>query len=102
MALASGFKVEKMHHGHRGANQPCKDSVTGRVFITTQNHGFAVNADSVDSDIAEILFTNINDNSCEGLAYKNAKAISVQFSADSCRAPLEGQIVYNRFFDLMK
>lgn len=102
MALAAGCKVEKMHHGHRGANQPCKDSVTGRVFITSQNHGYVVNADSVSADVAEILFTNINDNSCEGLIYKNAKAISVQFSADSCRAPLEGQIVYNRFFDLIK
>lgn len=102
MAIASGFKVEKMHHGHRGANQPCKDSVTGRVFITSQNHGYVVNADSVSEDIAEILFTNINDNSCEGLSYKKAKALSVQFSADSCRAPLEGQIVYNRFFDMLK
>lgn len=101
MALAAGCKVEKMHHGHRGANQPCKDSVTGRVFITSQNHGYVVNADSVSADDAEVLFTNINDNSCEGLAYKNDKAISVQFSADSCRAPLEGQIIYNRFFEMM-
>ncbi|MBQ8164467.1 MAG: carbamoyl phosphate synthase small subunit [Clostridia bacterium] len=102
MALASGLKVEKMHHGHRGANQPCKDSVTGKVFITSQNHGYAVVSDSVNSDIAEIMFANINDNSCEGLSYKKANAISVQFSADSCRAPLEGQPVYDRFFELMK
>jgi len=102
LAIASGFKVEKMHHGHRGANQPCKDSVTGRVFITSQNHGYSVVSESINSDIAETMFTNINDNTCEGLSYKNAKAISVQFSADSCRAPLEGQIVYDRFFEMMK
>lgn len=101
MAIASGIDVQKMHHGHRGANQPCKDSVTGRVFITSQNHGYSVVPESVSSDVAEIMFTNINDNSCEGLLYKNAKAISVQFSADSCRAPLEGQIVYDRFFSMI-
>ena len=71
MALATGCDTEKMKYGHRGANHPVKDLETGRVYISSQNHGYMVKEDSVPSDIAEVAFINVNDKTVEGLKYKN-------------------------------
>ena len=79
LALAHGFGTYKMKLGHRGSNIPVKDLTDGRVYITRENHGYAVSRDSVDPDTASEWFVNINDKTCEGLIYKNISAFSVQF-----------------------
>lgn len=69
MALAAGARTRKMKFGHRGANQPAKDLATGRVYVTSQNHGYAVDNASLDGSGAVMRFVNVNDGSCEGLDY---------------------------------
>ena len=69
MALAQGLDVYKMYVGHRGANHPVKNLETGHVEVTTQNHGFAVNPDSVQEDVATVSHMNLNDQTVEGLAF---------------------------------
>lgn len=101
MALASGFAVEKMLHGHRGANQPCRDMITDRVYITSQNHGYVVVSDSIDGDVADVYFENINDNTCEGINYHRKNTFSVQFCPISCVGPLEGKLVFDKFISSM-
>lgn len=71
LALAGGFKTHKLKYGHRGANQPVKDIKSGRVYISSQNHGYAVTSESIDPRIADEWFININDLTCEGLWYKS-------------------------------
>ncbi len=78
VALAMGGKVIKLRHGHRGANQPAKDLASGRTYITNQNHGYAVEAESL-SGTAEPTFTNAHDNTCEGLCYPGKRCTTVQF-----------------------
>ncbi|MBR4282741.1 MAG: glutamine-hydrolyzing carbamoyl-phosphate synthase small subunit [Clostridia bacterium] len=78
LALAFGGKVEKILYGHRGGNQPVKDLKNGKVAMTTQNHNFVVDAESVKSAGGELRLVNINDNTCEGVDYPEHKAISVQ------------------------
>ena len=102
LALAHGFKTYKLKYGHRGANQPVKYSITGRVCITTQNHGYAVCADSVDEAIAEKVFTNVNDKTNEGLLYKNIKALTVQFNPQVCDGPADTSWVYTDFFKMLQ
>lgn len=80
LALAAGFKIIKMDKGHRGSNQPVKVNTNERLMVTDQNHGYAVDAESVSPDIAEIIMTNVNDNTVEGLLYKNFSGLSVQFT----------------------
>lgn len=92
MALASGYKTRKLKFGHRGANQPVKDTKTGLVFITSQNHGYEVIAD--DSS-----YINVNDGSCEGLDYGNS--FSVQFHPEACGGPLDTSFLFDRFIERM-
>ena len=70
MALATGAKTGPLAYGHRGANHPVRDIAAGRVFITSQNHGYMVLSDTVDPAVAEVNHVNVNDNTCEGLRYK--------------------------------
>lgn len=80
LALANDFKIIKMEKGHRGSNQPVKIEGTDKIMITDQNHGYAVENSSVNNDVADIIMTNINDKTVEGLRYKNFKGLSVQFT----------------------
>ena len=80
LAIASGFKIIKMEKGHRGSNQPVIITGTKKIMITDQNHGYAVDENSVDFDVADIMMTNINDGTVEGLKYKKFKGLSVQFT----------------------
>lgn len=80
LGLANGFKIEKMEKGHRGSNQPVLVNGTKKVMVTDQNHGYAVEKNSVDTNIADIIMTNINDGSVEGIKYKNFNGLSVQFT----------------------
>ncbi|MBQ2667656.1 MAG: carbamoyl phosphate synthase small subunit [Clostridia bacterium] len=102
LALANGFKTDKMKHGHRGANQPVKDEKSGRTYVTSQNHGYAVVSDSVDSALASVDFVNVNDKTCEGLRYKNIPAVSVQFMPDAASGSSDTTFVFEDFFRAMQ
>lgn len=101
LALANGAKTSKLKYGHRGANQPVKDLKTGRVYITSQNHGYAVENDSLPAN-AELSFVNTNDGTCEGVSYKNIPAFSVQFHPEACGGPHDTNFLFDRFISMMK
>jgi carbamoyl-phosphate synthase small subunit len=101
LALSQGAKTEKLHYGHRGANQPAKEVKTDRVFITSQNHGYAVVNDSVPEN-AEVSFVNGNDGTCEGVNYKDMPAFSVQFHPEACGGPKDTAFLFDRFIELIK
>ncbi len=100
LALAVGGKTEKLHYGHRGANQPVKELASGRVFITSQNHGYAVVSDSLPEG-AEVSFVNGNDGTCEGVNYTHMPAFSVQFHPEACGGPQETSFLFDRFIKMM-
>ena len=102
LALAHGFKTEKLKYGHRGANQPVKDLSTGRVYISSQNHGYAVMSGSIDKSAAAELFCNVNDKTCEGIIYKNAPMFSVQFHPEACGGPHDTVFLFERFIKMME
>lgn len=100
LAIANGFKCEKMAHGHRGASQPVVDKKMGKTYITSQNHGYVVT--DVDEAKAEIRFKNANDLSVEGLTYKNIPAISVQFRPSCDRSRQDTAFLYTEFLNALK
>ncbi len=102
LALAHGFETVKLKYGHRGANQPVKDVVTGRTFITSQNHGYAVKPDSVREDVARVRFTNANDRTVEGIDYVNERIFTVQFHPEACGGPKDTEYIFGRFVDIME
>jgi len=102
LALAHGFETYKLKYGHRGANQPVKDLNTGRVYITSQNHGYAVSRESIDKDVASEWFVNVNDGTCEGIWYKKTKAFSVQFHPEACHGPHDTRYLFDLFLDRME
>ncbi|HKL79095.1 MAG TPA: carbamoyl phosphate synthase small subunit [Mobilitalea sp.] len=102
LALANGGDTAKMKYGHRGVNHPVKDVKTGRVYISTQNHGYMVMADSINSDIAEISFINVNDNTVEGLHYLGKNIFSVQFHPEACAGPRDSEFLFDRFMHMME
>ncbi len=99
LALSQGGTVVKLPYGHRGGNQPTKAIGEDATYITSQNHGYAVISDTVKT--GTITFYNLNDNTCEGLEYKDAKAISVQFEPESHSGPRSTAFVFDRFVSLM-
>ncbi len=101
LALAAGFSTEKLKFGHRGANQPAKDVVTGRTYMTTQNHGYVVTGDSVAPEIAQVRFVNVNDGTIEGLQYKRKRTFSVQFHPEGCGGPRDTSFLFDEFVKLM-
>lgn len=100
MALARGAQTEKLPFGHRGANQPVKDKETGRVSITSQNHGYTVRPDSLP-DCASLRFLNCNDGTCEGIVYRDAPAFSVQFHPEACAGPHDTAYLFDDFLKLV-
>ncbi|MED9970409.1 MAG: carbamoyl phosphate synthase small subunit [Ruminococcus sp.] len=101
MALSQGAKTTKLHYGHRGANQPVKELATGKIYITSQNHGYAVVSESLPAT-AKTSFENGNDGTCEGVDYLNLPAFSVQFHPEACGGPQDTAFLFNRFIKLMK
>ena len=99
-ALALGGETVKLKYGHRGANQPVKDLKTGRCFITSQNHGYAVVSESV-ADIAELRCINANDGSCEGLDFPSARCFTVQFHPEASAGPHDTGFLFDRFVAMM-
>ena len=99
-ALAAGGKTYKLKYGHRGVNQPVRDVNGVRTFITSQNHGYAVDSDSVK--VGKISFANANDGTCEGIDYPDLKAFTVQFHPEACTGPKDTSFLFDRFVELMK
>ena len=101
LALANGAKTEKLKYGHRGANQPVADKRRDRVFITSQNHGYAVVGETLDSKVGYVSHSNVNDSSCEGITYANGNAFTVQFHPEACAGPQDTQYLFDIFIQMM-
>ncbi len=101
LSIAAGAKTFKMKYGHRSANQPCLEVTTQKAVITSQNHGFAVDADSLPSDF-EVWFTNLNDDTVEGVRHKSEAVFSVQFHPEACPGPEDTQYLFDHFLDVIR
>ena len=102
MALATGAQTRKMRFGHRGANHPVKDLDAGRVFITSQNHGYVVTAESVKPEVAQVSHINVNEGSVEGLRYANGNVYTVQFHPEASPGPKDTEYLFDRFVRRME
>ena len=102
MALSCGADTKKMKFGHRGANHPVRDLATGKLYITTQNHGYVVDTDTMPSSIAVPAFENANDGTCEGFRYVNKNILTVQFHPEACAGPLDTNYLFDNFMKMMK
>lgn len=102
MALATGCDTHKMKYGHRGGNHPVKDLSTGRVYISSQNHGYVVDTDKLDPKVAVPAFINVNDGTNEGLSYTGKNIFTVQFHPEACPGPQDSGYLFDRFIEMMK
>lgn len=102
MALATGAKTYKLKYGHRGGNHPVKDLETGRVYITSQNHGYAVDEESLDANIAVPAIYNVNDRTNEGLRYVGKNIFTVQYHPEACPGPQDSGYLFDRFIRMME
>ncbi len=101
MALATGADTYKMKYGHRGGNHPVKDLATGRVYISSQNHGYVVDTEKLDPGVAAPAFINVNDGTNEGLEYTGKNIFTVQFHPEACCGPQDSGYLFDRFIDMM-
>ena len=99
-ALAMGGKTKKMKYGHRGANQPVKCLATGRVYISSQNHGYEVISSSLEG-VGQLSYINANDNTCEGFDYPQLNAYTVQFHPEACGGPQDASFLFDKFIKNM-
>ncbi len=102
MALAHGARTEKLKYGHRGANQPVIDKILGKTFVTSQNHGYAVVGDSINSESAEVSHINANDGTCEGIKYNEINAFTVQFHPEAHGGPQDTAYLFDEFIEMIK
>lgn len=102
MALATGADTHKLKYGHRGGNHPVKDLETGRVYITSQNHGFVVDEETVDPAVAVPAFVNVNDGTNEGLKYTGKNIFTVQYHPEACPGPQDSSYLFDRFLNMME
>lgn len=102
MALATGADTFKLKYGHRGGNHPVKDLSNGRVYISSQNHGYCVDMDKLDRNVAEPAFINVNDGTNEGLSYVGKNIFTVQFHPEACPGPQDSSYLFDRFVGMMK
>ncbi len=100
LALANGADTEKLKYGHRSANQPVRDLLTGRDYITSQNHGYTVKNDSLPPGCS-LRFLNLNDGTCEGLSYEAFPGLSVQFHPEACPGPMDSSFLFEEFVAMM-
>lgn len=101
MALAAGADTHKLKYGHRGGNHPVKDLETGRVYISSQNHGYVVDTDKLDASIAVPAFINVNDGTNEGLKYTDKPIFTVQFHPEACPGPQDSAYLFDKFIAMM-
>lgn len=102
MALATGADTHKLKYGHRGGNHPVKDLETGRVYISSQNHGYVVDEDTMDPAVAVPAFVNVNDGTNEGLKYTNKNIFTVQYHPEACPGPQDSSYLFDRFLNMME
>lgn len=102
MALATGAKTYKLKYGHRGGNHPVKDLETGRVYISSQNHGYAVDEKTLDPAVAVPAFVNVNDGTNEGLKYVGKNIFTVQYHPEACPGPQDSGYLFDRFIRMME
>ena len=103
LALANGVETYKLHAGHRGANHPVKNLVSGKSQITSQNHGFGVSRDALEKNPHVVItHVNLNDNTIEGIRIRNKKAFSVQFHPEASPGPHDNFYLFDEFLNLMK
>lgn len=102
MALATGADTFKMKYGHRGGNHPVRDLATGRVYISSQNHGYVVDMDKLDQKVATPAFINVNDGTNEGLTYTGKNIFTVQFHPEACPGPQDSGFLFDRFIEMMR
>ena len=101
MELATGADTYKLTYGHRGGNHPVKDLETGRVYISSQNHGYAVDDKALDENIAVPAFVNVNDGTNEGLKYIGKNIFTVQFHPEACPVPQDSSYLVERFITML-
>ena len=103
LSLASGISTYKMHNGHRGLNHPVKNLITGHCEVTSQNHGFAVQAEEVmDHANVELTHINLNDKTIEGIRRKDKPAFSVQYHPESSPGPHDSRYLFDQFVGMMR
>ena len=102
MALATGADTYKLKYGHRGGNHPVKDLSTGKVYISSQNHGYVVDTENLDAAIAVPAFINVNDGTNEGLMYQGKNIFTVQFHPEACPGPQDSDYLFDRFIEMME
>jgi carbamoyl-phosphate synthase small subunit len=101
LGRAFGAGTFKLKFGHRGANHPVQDLATGRVHITSQNHGYAVDPEGLSSDI-DVSQVHLNDGTCEGLRHRSEPAISIQYHSEASPGPLDNVYVFDRFLKMIQ
>jgi carbamoyl-phosphate synthase small subunit len=102
LALATGMITKKLKYGHRGPNHPVKNLTTGRVYITSQNHGYYIDESSVNPQIATVTYRNVNDRTIEGLKYKHKRIVTVQFHPEACAGPQDTAYLFDDFINTIK
>ena len=102
MALANGADTHKMKYGHRGGNHPVRDLSDGRVYISSQNHGYVVDTGHLDPSIAVPAFENVNDGTNEGLSYTGKNIFTVQYHPEACPGPRDSAYLFDRFMKMME
>jgi carbamoyl-phosphate synthase small subunit len=101
LGRAFGGRTFKLKFGHRGANHPVKDLSTGLVYITAQNHGYAVDADSLPPEV-EVSHVNLNDDTVEGLRHRSLPVMSIQYHSEASPGPLDNEYLFDRFLEMVK
>ena len=102
MALANGADTHKMKYGHRGGNHPVRDLSDGRVYISSQNHGYVVDTDNLDPSVAVPAFENVNDGTNVGLSYTGKNIFTVQYHPEACPGPRDSAYLFDRFMKMME
>ena len=100
LALAAGFDTYKLKYGHRSHNQPVLREGTDRCYITSQNHGFAIDINTISSDWSA-WFVNVNDGTCEGIRHKTRPIFSTQFHPEACGGPVDTEFLFDEFVDML-
>jgi carbamoyl-phosphate synthase small subunit len=101
IARAFGASTFKLHFGHRGGNQPVKDLKTGRVYVTAQNHGYAVEADGLPDEL-EVSHINLNDNTVEGLRHRDLPIMTIQYHSEASPGPHDSEYLFDRFVSMVR
>ena len=102
MALANGGSTRKLKYGHRGANQPVVDLDLDGTFVTSQNHGYAVDGDSIKDSVGVVNYKNANDGTCEGIRYLKVPVFTVQFHPEACGGPQDTSFLFDQFISMME